>query len=213
MAGVSVRRALCALFVAVIAVVGAAGLSSLQAEGFCDDHMPARASGWSPELALWPPGWRCVYGGLPGGGTAHAESGSVPLFLGVLASELLIAGLVVRRWPGVPPPLRVAAVVALAFAVAGSGGLLGGFLFAILFGWTFGVPLAFLADRTLRLATKGRVAWHAGLLGALAAAVALLVAACLWLFGLGLVAFGLVLAGATLVRALVPSRSILPADG
>jgi hypothetical protein len=76
-------------------------------------------------------------------------------------------------------------VTTLAFAVAGAGGLVGGFVLAVHAGWIFGAPLAVMADHSLRRAAGERFPWHAGLLVAAAVAVALLLAGFLWLLGLG----------------------------
>jgi hypothetical protein len=133
--GVTVGRALCVALVACLLVLGAAGLSSLEDEEFCAEQAYAvERSSWSSELAVWPPGWRCVFS-LPDGRAATVEAGSVELFLGVLAGELLIAAWVVRRWPRVTGPARLAAVTMLVCSVAGAGGLVGGFIFAM---WSAG---------------------------------------------------------------------------
>jgi hypothetical protein len=149
---VTVGRAVSLGFLACVLVLGAAGLSSLEDDDFCDEQRYAvERSSWTSELALWPPGWRCVFS-LRGGRETTVEAGSVGSFLAVLAGELLIAAWVLRRWPRVTQPLRVVAVTMLAFSVAGGGGLVGGFVSAMLVGWIVGLPLAVVGDRELRRA-------------------------------------------------------------
>jgi hypothetical protein len=208
-----IRRALRVAFLACLLVIGAAGLSSLEDDDFCGEHGPAvEGSSWSSRVAVWPPGEQCVYS-LPGGGEATVDAGSVESFLVVLATELLIAGWLVRQWPLISRQARAAAVTMLTFSVAGAGALAGGFLLAMLLGWILGVPLAAGADRALQRAAGERPRWHAGLLAALVAAVALMIAGFLWLVGLGVWAFVLALAGTALTGARAKPRPIQAARG
>jgi hypothetical protein len=75
------------------------------------------------------------------------------------------------------------------------------------------VPLAVAGDCALRRAAGERVVWHASLLAALVAAVALFVAGSLWLFGLGVGAFAVALAGVALIAALLGPRPVPAAGG
>ena len=167
-----------AVLVVALLVVGAAGLSSLEDDDFCSTFGTETASP-STELALWPPGTRCV-STLPDGTSTSLEAGSAGAFL------LLLAGLLaVGAWKGVRPErARYAFAVALALAVAGAAGLEGAWQMSVPAGLVLGVPLALVAG---------------GLAGALAAATALLAGMLLWLLGLGPAAFLLPLALVALV--------------
>lgn len=121
-------------------MLGAGGLSSLEVDDFCAEQtIGGERSSWTSELVLWPPGWRCVFS-LADGREVTVQAGSKELFLIVLAGELLIAALVVRRWPRVTQPLLLVAVTMLALAVAGAGGLVGGFVLAMLAAGSLALP-------------------------------------------------------------------------
>ena len=172
-----------AVLVVALLIVGAAGLSSLEDDDFCG-AFGAEAASLRTELALWPPGTRCV-STLPDGTSTSLEAGSAGAFLVLLASLLAVAAWKVAR----PERARYAFAVALAFAVAGAAGLEGAWQASVAAGLVLGVPLALFAG---------------GPAGALAAAAALPVATLLSLLGLGPAAFLLPLALVSLAR---PPRS------
>lgn len=199
-----IGRGLCAVFVGVVLVVGAAGWSAAQPSDFCEftESYVVEGTSSSGDFSLWPPGWRCVYE-LPSGRTVSLESGSAGRFVGLLAAELLLAMWVARYRTRLPGPVRVAWVTVLGLSVGGMGGLVGGFLFALYAGVVFGIPVAYFAERSLLRARAEPVARRAGLGGAVAAASGGLVAAILWLWGYdGVASFALAVVAVTLVAAL-----------
>jgi len=116
--------------------------------------------------------------------------------------------LAARSRPRVPAALRLTAATALAFATVGVGAFIGGvFVSGLFFGWVFGVPLAYVADRRLRTGSGRALPPWAGPVGAAVAAVAVLAAGVALLFGLGLAAFPIVLVAVALSGAL-PRRRV-----
>jgi hypothetical protein len=108
-----------------------------------------------------------------------------------------------RSRPHVPAALRLPAATALAFAAVGAGAWVGGVFFLGLFtGWMFGVPLAYVADRSLRPGRGRELPLRAGAVGAAVAAVAVPAAGVALLFGLGIGAFVIVLVAVALLGAL-----------
>jgi hypothetical protein len=159
------------VLVAVLLVIGAAGLSSLQDDDWCGSHYPAgfgEGSGAGTAIALWPLGVECRYT-APDGSTATVKSGEPVGFFGAL-----IIGGVVWWWR---EQFRAAWATTLVFAVAGVGALVAGWLPALIAGFLIGVPLAIVATRS---ALRGLIA-----------GAALAVAAVLSLLGAGLLAFAI----------------------
>jgi hypothetical protein len=160
-----------ALVVAVLLVLGAAGLSSLEGDDYCSENYPAgfgAGSSYSASYALWPLGPTCEYTG-PGARTATVKVGEPIGFFGAL-----IVGGVVWWWR---EQFRTAWAATLVFAVAGVGSVVAGWLLAFLAGFAIGVPLAMYATRSV---------WRG-----LVAAGALVCAGALWLLGAGLLAFAI----------------------
>jgi hypothetical protein len=165
----------------VIALLGAAGLSSLQDDDFCSEY-GAETQTVTGELTLWPPGWRCVY--EPPRTVVNA--GSVPWFLIALAGMGLVAGLALRRRAGAPA--RVAATTTAALAGVGICGLLGGFAFGFVAGCALGVPLAWLADVAFARAEGGRRSRRRSLTAALVGGLAVFATAVIATLGVEAVA-------------------------
>ena len=159
---------------AVLALLGAAGLSSLQADDFCGAY-PARTTTSTSEISVWPPGWRCVYE-APGARRVIVDAGSVPWFLAALGAELAVGAWALRRRG---PPARLAAATTAALATVGAFGLVGGFGFAFTAGVVAGVPLAWLIDFAFARAEGGRRSRRRSLETALAAGLAVFAAAVL----------------------------------
>jgi hypothetical protein len=134
----------------VLALLGAAGLSSLQGDDFCDGY-PLGTTKVSSEVTAWPPGWRCVYESADG--RAVVDAGSVPWFLVALAGEALVLAWALRRRS---PSARLALAATVAVAAVGGCGLIGGFGFAFVFGCVLGVPLAWLTDVAFARLEDGR---------------------------------------------------------
>jgi hypothetical protein len=159
------------LLVAVLLVLGAAGLSSLRNDDYCGENVPAgfgEGSSYSTSYALWPLGPSCEYTG-PHGNTATLKTGAPIGFFGAL-----IVGGVVWWWR---EQFRAAWAATLVFAVVGLGSLLAGWQLAFLAGFVIGVPLAMRATRSV--------------LRGLLAAGALACAGVLWLLGADLLAFAI----------------------
>jgi hypothetical protein len=159
---------------AILALLGAAGLSSLQDDDFCNAY-PAGTTSAASETTLWPPGWRCVYDG-PGARRAVVDAGSVPWFLIALGAELAVGAWALRRRSA---PARLAAATTAALAAVGALGLVGGFGFAFTAGVVVGVPLAWLVDYAYARAEGGRRSRRRSLETALAAGLAVFAAAVL----------------------------------
>jgi hypothetical protein len=160
-----------ALLVALLLVLGAAGLSSLADDDYCGENYPSgfgEGSSYTTSYALWPLGPSCEYSG-PDGSTATLKTGQPVGFFGAL-----IVGGVVWWWR---EQLRAAWAAVLVFAVFGVAALAGGWVLGLLAGALVGVPVA--------AATTGSV-WRA-----LVAGAALAVAGLLWLLGAGMLAFAI----------------------
>jgi hypothetical protein len=112
-------------------------------------------------------------------------------FLAVVAGMLLVITAVASRWPRVPTHLRCAAAATIALAVMGIGGLVGGYLFAVLCGLLLGSPAALVADRRLLRSSGKRLPWQGGAVGAFAGTGAVMLGGLLWLFGIGIAAFAI----------------------
>jgi hypothetical protein len=157
--------------VALLLVLGAAGLSSLQADDYCGQNLPTgfgEGTSYSTSYAVWPLGPSCEYTG-PHGNTATLKAGEPVGFFGAL-----FVGGVVWWWR---EQLRAAWAATLVFAVAGVFSLLAGWLLAFCAGLVLGVPLAIRVTGSVR---RG-----------LAGGAALVVAGGLWLLGAGLPAFAI----------------------
>jgi hypothetical protein len=193
-------RATLVAALAVLALAGAAGLSSLQDDDFCAEYPLGFSAGSTAtsELSAWPPGWRCVYE-APGARRTVVEAGSVPWFLLALAGELGIAAVVVRRRRSAPA--RLAATTALALAAVGACGLVGGFGFAFTAGCVLGVPLAWLADIAFARADGGPRQRRRSVTTALAAGLAVFATAVLASVGPAVVASAAVVAAVALLGA------------
>ena len=159
------------LLVAVLLVLGAAGLASLRDDDYCADNYPAgigEGASYSSSFSVWPLGLSCDYTG-PHGNTATLKSSEPIGFFGAL-----IVGGVVWWWR---EQFRAAWAATLVFAVVGLGALIAGWQLAFLAGFVIGVPLAMRATRSV--------------LRGLLAAGALACAGLLWLLGAGLLAFAI----------------------
>jgi hypothetical protein len=123
-----------------LALIGAAGLSSLRADDYC-----AQAGTATTELTLSPPGWRCTDG---------PAAGSWGWFAIAVAGFGTVALWAYRRRRS--PAARLATASAIAMAAVGACGLIGGFNFAFFAGCLVGVPLAWLSDVAFVRADGGR---------------------------------------------------------
>jgi hypothetical protein len=207
------------LAIAVLLGLGAAGLSGhLVGEDHC--MLTVEGSSGAIETHWTPPGVECVIE-EPSGVDARGHftydgrerrsdrTGSWPLFFGALLGGLGVVGLALRRRPDVPAWLRLAAVTTLTFAVAGTGTLVGGWLFSVVTVVWIGVPVAFLADRLLRPGRWNALPWTAGPVGAAVAVSATVIASFGYLAGFGAAAYGLTILLVAAVAAL-PWRRLSP---
>jgi hypothetical protein len=141
-------------FLIALALVGAAGLSSLKSGDYCeyDAPIPAFAS-VSTDLGATPPGLRCVYVHANGRVT-YRSTGSWPWFAIALVGFAAVALWTFLRRGSRAARLATAASIAMAtvgaFALDGGGGA--GFVVGCL----FGVPLAWLSDIVFARADGGR---------------------------------------------------------
>jgi hypothetical protein len=106
----------------------------------------------------------------------------------------------------VPAALRLTA--ATARASVGAGAWVGGAFLGLFIGWPVGVPLTYVADRSLRPGRGREQPLRAGAVGAAVAAVAVPAAGVALLSGLGIGAFVIVLVAVALLGAL-PRRRLL----
>jgi hypothetical protein len=181
-------------FLVVLALVGAAGLSSLQHDDSCAG---------TEELSVTPPGWRCV------DGPSVVEMGSLPWLLVALGAEAGVALWAVRRRESTPA--RLAATTTVALAAVGACGLIGGFNFAFTFGCAFGVPLAWLTDVAFARAEGGRRSRRRSLTAALVAGLAVFATAIISSIGVSAVATAIVVVAAVAATAAVPAMRPHPA--
>ena len=124
-------------FLVVLALVGAAGLSSLKSGDYCEyDAANPDFATVSTDLGATPPGPRCVYRHADGRVTS-VSTGSWPWFAIALAGFAAIALWTVRRPRS--GAARLATAAGIAMAAVGAFGLEGGGFVA---GCLFGVPLA-----------------------------------------------------------------------
>lgn len=172
-----VLRAVAVIALTALALLGAAGMSSLEDDDFCAENYPSgfgEGSGYTSELSAWPPGWRCVYD-APDGGTAVVEVGSIPWFLVALAGVAGVAAWFLHRRRSTPA--RLAATTTVALAAVGACGLIGGFLFGFTAGMLVGVPLAWLTDIAIARSEDGPRSRPRSLITALVAGAAIFVTA------------------------------------
>lgn len=187
---------------AVLALLGAAGLSSLQGDDFCGGY-PAGTTTSTSETSVWPPGWRCVYE-TPGGRRVIVDAGSVPWFFVALGAELAVAVWALRRRSA---PARLAAATTSALAVVGAFAMVGGFGFAFTAGVVAGVPLAWMIDVAFARAEGGRRSRRRSLETALAAGLAVFAAAVLSSLT-PVVAAAIVAVGAAALTGALPQRPL-----
>jgi hypothetical protein len=213
---VGLRRVAATIALAALLVLGAAGLSGHITLDDCMSRGVAESEGTYAhgDARRWPPGYECVYYepiATEADGrfvyterpTTVSSDGSVSAFLGTLVAGALLWLLAARSRPHVPAALRLTAATALAFAAVGAGAWVGGVVFLGLFtGWMVGVPLAYVADRSLRPGRGRELPLRAGAVGAAVAAVAVPAAGVALLFGLGIGAFVIVLVAVALLGAL-----------
>jgi hypothetical protein len=159
-------KALMAVPLVLLALLGAGGMSSLQDDDYCLTHIPFASEdvGFGTEVKWLPPGWRCSYDS--GGEHRERTTGSWPWFLIALAGEALVAA---RYLHGGSRAARFAFAATVALAVAGAISLIGGVAFGFFWGLLLGMPLAWLVG--------GR-----DLMAALAAGAAVFLTACFTLW-------------------------------
>lgn len=193
--GEGTGRALLILSLAILAIVGSAGLSSLIGEDDCFDAyagpIPPRTEGviGTSDFSLWPPGTVCqtVVGG------ATFETGGDPLgFLVIVALSLSIIVVAFRSPTPASGAVRFATAGVIGLTALGVGGMFDMPTGAML-GFLLSPPLAYVTEHALLGRRIGDRVSAAGSLAALAGAAWVFVGTALWLAGFESLGFATVL--------------------
>jgi hypothetical protein len=119
-------RALLVAVLVLFALVGTAGLTSLEANDACWDHWNFQETdtrGTARPISVWPPGLRCQLVAADGTVIAEREMPGVGGYLVLLALELMLLVAVLRARRPPPAALRAAAIATLGLLTWGVAAL------------------------------------------------------------------------------------------